>query len=114
MTALSKLLGAVSLWVLPTLWWVPVLFFLLGRSGRDALFGKPKILAEKLSHWLQSHPSWYAQIVAFVYAGLTPLPNDILTVSLGLAGYKYRIMVIPVLLGNIFLTSLVAFSVTLF
>ncbi len=85
------------------------LFFYLGRSGREALYGEVRKVTARLSHWLTSLPSWLVPVVTFAYVGLTPLPNDVLTVSLGLAGIRYRNVILAILLGNIFLTIVTAY-----
>jgi len=88
------------------------LFYYLGRSGREALFGKPKEWALTISHWLKELPKWLIPFVTFAYVGLTPLPNDVFTVSLGLAGIRYRTMILPMIAGNIFLTIVIAIIVS--
>lgn len=85
------------------------LFYYLGKSGRRALYGKPKEWAKHISTWLNSKPKWVVPVFTFAYSGMTPFPNDILAVSLGLSGRRYRSIVIPLLLGNVFLTILVAY-----
>lgn len=86
-------------------------FYYLGKTGASALSGKPGKLVKEFSTWMQSKPAWIVSLVTFLYAGLTPLPNDILTVTLGVSQYKYRFIILPLLLANIFLTTLVAFVV---
>lgn len=85
------------------------IFYLLGKKGEESLPSKARKITKKFSHWIENRPAWLVPIVTFVYSGMTPFPNDILTVSLGLARYRYLYMIIPLILGNIFLTGLVAF-----
>jgi membrane protein DedA with SNARE-associated domain len=82
------------------------LFYYLGKKGEESLPEKARKATGKFSDWMKRHPKWLIPIVTFVYSGCTPLPNDILTVSLGIA--KYRYIVGPLLLGNIFLTTIIA------
>lgn len=84
-------------------------FFYLGKEGRQILSGKPREWADKFEVWLRSKPDWMVPIVTFVYTGLTPLPNDVLTVGLAFAEIKYRRIVLALWLGNMTLTTLVAF-----
>lgn len=89
------------------------LFFLLGKKGEESL---PKHLREstgKFSSWLEKKPGWIIPLVTLFYSGFTPLPNDILMVSLGVSRYRYLYILLPLLLGNIILTSFVAYSVSL-
>lgn len=84
------------------------LFYYLGTQGHDVLSGKPRRWADKLHNWIGNQHEWIVQIIAYIYTGLTPLPNDVLTVSLGLAEYSYRRLLPALLLGNITLTILIA------
>lgn len=84
------------------------LFYYLGTKGHDVLTGRPKRWADKISNWIKSKREHVVQVFAYLYTGLTPLPNDILTVSLGLAEYSYRRLLPALLLGNITLTLIIA------
>jgi len=84
------------------------LFYYLGTKGHDVLSGRPRKWADKLHTWINDQHESFVQLVAYLYTGLTPLPNDVLTVSLGLAEYSYRRLLPALLLGNITLTILVA------
>lgn len=84
------------------------LFYYLGTKGHDVLTGRPKEWADKVSNWIKSQKEHVVQIFAYLYTGVTPLPNDVLTVSLGLAEYSYRRLLPALLLGNITLTIIIA------
>lgn len=84
------------------------LFYYLGTQGHDLLSGRVRRWADDLHRWINDQHEWIVQVIAYVYTGLTPLPNDVLTVSLGLAEYSYRRLLPALLLGNITLTILVA------
>lgn len=66
------------------------LFFLAFSLGRRALPFALQSRADALRTWIGSHPPSLVVIVTFVYLALTPLPNDVVTSSFGLAGYRYR------------------------
>ncbi|MCF7799042.1 hypothetical protein K9M74_04000 [Candidatus Woesearchaeota archaeon] len=85
------------------------LFYYLGKKGQESLATKARRITLKFSNWLNQQPSWVVPVVTFVYAGLTPLPNDILMVTLGVSRYKYTFLILPLILGNILLSLLVAF-----
>lgn len=87
------------------------LFYYLGYSGRQVLYGKPKEWANELSNWLLKKPLWMIPLVTFIYATAVPLPNDILTVSLGFSHVKYKRILLPLLLGNILFTIFIVFVV---
>lgn len=84
------------------------LFYYLGTQGHDVLSGRPLKWANKMKRWVNDKHEALVQVLVFVYTGLTPLPNDVLTVSLGLAEYSYRRLLPALLLGNITLTILIA------
>jgi len=84
------------------------LFYYLGKKGEESLPNKAQKITKRISKWIDSYPKCLIPIITFVYSGLTPLPNDILTVSLGVSRYKYRYVIAPLLLGNIFLTTVIA------
>lgn len=80
------------------------IFYYLGKNGREVTSGKAKKWVEKFSKWLDKRPKWNIPVIVFIYAAFTPLPNDILTVSLGLSSYPYKKMIIPLWIGNIIIT----------
>jgi len=84
------------------------LFYYLGTRGHEILTEKGSQWAKKIERWMNKQHPLFVQIGAYVYAGLTPLPNDVLTVSLGLAEYSYKKLLPALLLGNITLTVIVA------
>ena len=83
-------------------------FFYLGRKGEESLPEGSRRWTKRFSEWMGSHPRWLVGLVTYAYAGLTPLPNDILTVSLGVSRYRYGRMIVPLLLGNVQLTIIIA------
>lgn len=84
------------------------LVYYLGTRGHDILSENLQKKADKLSAWINEQHEHIVQIFAYVYTGLTPLPNDLLTGSLGLAEYSYRRLLPALLLGNITLSILIA------
>lgn len=84
------------------------IFYYLGLKGKKVIKSSSKTL-NKITKWLRTGPSWLIQIFIFVYSGFSPFPNDILTVSLGLTEFPYRRVIIPLLLGDIASTTIVAY-----
>lgn len=76
-------------------------FYYLGLRGKDLLSGKPKKISQKMECWINKKPSWVPQAIAFIYTALTPLPNDILMVSLAISKVSYKKIIFFVLIGNI-------------
>jgi membrane protein YqaA with SNARE-associated domain len=76
-------------------------FFYLGTRGREILSGKAKKKEEKLARWIEGKPEWLIPIIVFVYSGLTPLPNDIMAISLAVIEYPYKKLFLPLLMGDV-------------
>ncbi len=89
------------------------LFYYLGLRGRDVANKKVHKWTDKFSKWLEKRPRWLVPIIVFIYTAFTPLPNDILTVSLGLSSYPYKYLIIPMWAGNIIITILTALGASL-
>jgi membrane protein YqaA with SNARE-associated domain len=84
------------------------LVYYLGTRGHEVLTGKWKERANRLARWINNQHEHVVQIFAYVYTGLSPMPNDLLTVSLGLAKYSYKRLLPALLLGNITLSIIIA------
>jgi membrane protein YqaA with SNARE-associated domain len=84
------------------------LFYYLGTRGHDLLSGQALAYANRISRWINDQHEHIVQVFAYLYTGVTPLPNDVLTVSLGLAEYSYKRLLPALLLGNITLTIIIA------
>ncbi len=87
------------------------LFYYMGYKGGSIISGSLKVFFETLSAWLQKGPSWFVPVIVFVYAGFTPLPNDILTISLAVAKIRWRRIILPLWAGNMVLVIIIAESV---
>ena len=83
-----------------------LVFFYLGTKGhqithehaRHTRFAKTK---KKFSKWLRAHPEWVTSVLIWVYVGLTPFPNNLLTASSGYVNFSYKRLFLPLLMGNI-------------
>jgi len=84
------------------------LFYYLGTRRHEILTKKGAEWAQKIENWVNKQHPLSVQVGAYLYTGVTPLPNDVLTVGLGLAEYSYRKLLPALLLGNITLTILIA------
>lgn len=84
------------------------LVYYLGTRGHEVLVGHWKERADQLSGWINKQHAYIVQIFAYIYTGLTPMPNDLLTISLGLAEYSFRRLLPAMLLGNITLSIIIA------
>ncbi|MBW2997041.1 VTT domain-containing protein [Candidatus Woesearchaeota archaeon] len=89
------------------------LYFYFGVQGRGIMPERLEKRAERLLEWINKRPRWLVQILIFLYVGFTPFPNNLLTVSGGVAGYPFKRIIVPLLLGNIVLTSSLAYLTAL-
>lgn len=85
-----------------------LIFYYLGLRGKKVLTGKPLEWSEKVREWIQKKPDWAVPVFVYIYTGLTPLPNDVLNISLAVSDVKLRQFIAALLLGNITLTLIVA------
>ena len=85
------------------------IFYYFGKRGRDIAAKPTRKRLARFSFWLQRQPSGIIPFIVYLYAGLTPFPNEFVTIPLGLSQYKYRKLIIPLILGNITLLSLIAY-----
>jgi|SRR3989344_8198917 len=84
--------------------------FLIGKLGRQIeVFRSQKIMA-KLEIWRERH---YAIPVAaaFVWAAAVPLPNEIIVIPVALMGYKFRHLILAVILGNLIFNTYTAYGI---
>ena len=87
------------------------LFYFLGRKGNKIIHSNTKKYIDKVSRRLENKPYYIVFSFIFFYAGFTPFPNDILTLSLGITRQSYRRIIVPLLLGN--LVSLILIGIIL-
>lgn len=81
-------------------------------GGKSIDLSKWKFL-KKLNE-IEKKNAAYALATLFVWAAVIPLPNELVIVPLGLAGYRLRSLLIPFILGNIAHHALVVFGFSTF
>lgn len=82
-------------------------YYYFGLKGKENLSGKFKLKIEKFASWLAQKKT-LVPIVSFIYFAFTPFPNEFLTIPLGLSGYSYKKLLIPLLIGNLILSIFTA------
>lgn len=77
-------------------------YYLLGRNGSKL------IRRSRASGYIQNFTTWLNQqhmivrsVGIFMYTAFTPLPNDILTIAMGIAQQPYGMVIASLVLGNI-------------
>jgi membrane protein YqaA with SNARE-associated domain len=84
-------------------------FFYLGHHGHAALTqGRVQSFVERLTHALERRPWWHTSVGVYVLAAVTPVPNELIATSLGLAQRSFFTVVPPLALGNMTLAYLIA------
>ena len=77
------------------------IIFLMGtKVGKKAPEKIHKKL-EKIEKFTEKKPKWFVNLVMFLYIGLTPLPNEVVTISMGMIGHNKKMIILIMLLGNI-------------
>lgn len=89
------------------------IFYYFGSHAKNYLetqLKKPTI--RRAVEWVEGQSDRKVQLFVFLYVGLTPLPNDIVTISLAIIGFPYKKILLPLMLGNITSTTIIAFLAT--
>ncbi|MBN1544870.1 hypothetical protein JW898_05420 [Candidatus Woesearchaeota archaeon] len=85
------------------------IYFFFGRETRNVLSENLEKQARKVLRWVEGKPNWILQMIMFIYVGFTPFPNNLLTASGGITGVPFRKMILPLFLGNVVLTTTIAY-----
>jgi uncharacterized membrane protein YdjX (TVP38/TMEM64 family) len=86
------------------------MFYYLGRQGRASVeHGRMYDWLMRVSGWLNKRPAWNAPVLLYLLAAFTPVPNDVTAAVMGLASRSWLTTVIPLVLGNITLTFMIAY-----
>ena len=104
---LLSLVGGVGLFLGDTV------FYVLGMGSRSSLSGMFEKSAAHISRWLSRQKDFTILLFIFLYSAFTPLPSDILMISLSLVKYPYKKAVLPAVLGNITLLLSLSLLATL-
>ncbi|SET01090.1 membrane protein YqaA, SNARE-associated domain [Methanococcoides vulcani] len=74
-------------------------FYYLGTKGRQCIKGKYAGNVFRLTKWMEKIDDRITMLMIFFYS-LTPLPSDIIAISLAIVGFPFRKMIIPLFVGN--------------
>ncbi|MBT6069092.1 hypothetical protein HOG48_05025 [Candidatus Peregrinibacteria bacterium] len=78
-----------------------LIYFYIGYKGREVISEKYAKRVNGFSKWVNKQPRVVIPALAFMYFGFTPLPNEFLILSISVADYPFRKMILPLILGNI-------------
>jgi len=85
------------------------IFYFLGSRGRKAFLEQYKEKINIATKWLEGKARWVVSLLIFIYMGFTPLPGDILMVSLAVLDYSYKKIIPFVIIGNITLITILGY-----
>lgn len=85
------------------------IYFYLGSKGKEVSPKKVNKKLERIHKSLEKKPKWTLPIFIYVYSGFIPLPNDIMTFLFGISGHSYKKIFLPLLLGNMTGTMILAY-----
>jgi membrane protein DedA with SNARE-associated domain len=83
--------------------------YVFGRLSRETLATKYPAFVRRLENIHNYHRRWLLPII-FLYAAFMPVPNEALVIPLALLGVPWRIMMIPLFLGNLVNQSIYAYG----
>ncbi len=77
------------------------IYFYLGSKGKEISSRNVSQKLTKISAFLQKSPKIFTTLFIYFYSVLAFLPNDVMTFLLGIIGYPYKKMLLPLVLGNV-------------
>ena len=89
-----------------------IFYYLVGEI-KGLLRGRAKKKAYEMGDWLEERPRWVIPGVTYVWVGMLPLPNNILTGALSLSSYPFWKVLVPILLGNLTFPIFVAYTASM-
>lgn len=85
--------------------------YFLGRAGRAvAESAKTNYILTRLERIHKRYPRAPVAIL-LLYAAFIPFPNEVLVIPLGFIGYRFRDLVLALLVGNIVFNSIIAIGI---
>lgn len=84
--------------------------YLIGYHGHEAVPPYFQKVFHTFCNWCLTHPySILVPAALFLYGAVVPFPNDLIVISMGLARYSYRRLMIPLGAGNVVFNTGIAF-----
>jgi len=90
-----------------------IVFFYLGKNGYKFLESSEAGWAISFKDWIDKRSLRGLKLFTYFYVGLTPMPNDLITLALGASKYRFRDFLIPLFIGSIQLQTLTAYLFSL-
>lgn len=100
---LLGLVGGVGIFISDS-----ILFYIL-RKAKNFTPHDWEVWFQRIESYVEKYPRWVVIMLAYVYAGLSPLPNDLLIIALIVSGLKYRHVGFVLLAGGVTLGLITAY-----
>jgi len=82
--------------------------FLLSKKAKTVLSANVINKITNVTNYINRHPKLLNPFL-ILYGTLSPFSNDFIVASLGIMGYRYRQIIIPLTIGNIFYNIAIAY-----
>ena len=89
-------------------------FYYFGHEASNIKWLTKTKLYKKLKKFIIKQPKIIVQIIVFLYAVISPFPNDIIMMTLGATEYKYKDFIFGLFLGDVFFMTFVSLLPTYF
>jgi hypothetical protein len=86
-----------------------IIMFLVALRGRHLIKGKTKKKIDKFSNKIKGKAGKFIPFIAYLYIGFTPLPNDLMILSLAAIDQPKKSAIIPIIIGD--LTFAILFAI---
>jgi len=83
--------------------------FFIGKNIKNVLPESISDLIQSLSYFLKMHPKLITPFL-ILYGSISPFSNDFIVASLGILGYGYWRIIVPLTLGNIVFNIGIAYA----
>jgi len=100
----------ISLSAVPGLVFGDYIFYFFGKKGKDVIRDYSRERFDKVVLSFKNKPKWLVRFITYIYTGLTPLPGDLLMLALAFTGYRFRDMLVFIMLGHF--TFMLALSIS--
>ena len=104
--------GGLNPWILGVVSGLAVILgdtvsYFIGSHGKDIASPKVQRFIDTITRSVDTHPR-LSTFLIFLYGAISPFPNDVITIPLGLKGYPFWKVMIPLGIGNVVFSTGVA------
>jgi membrane protein YqaA with SNARE-associated domain len=81
--------------------------YYVGARGKDITSPKLQKYVDTITRSVDRHPR-LASFFFFIYGAVSPFPNDVITIPMGLKGYPFWKVMVPLGIGNVVFSTSIA------